>query len=130
VAVPVLRTHFNAVKTALAALGVTVGDAEAPTVAPPHVALYQIDGGGLSGTLEDPNDDAELIYQATCTGVSREQTQWLVDKTFGLLAGVAITGRSVPLVQLEMMPGVKRDDNVSPPIFWATPRFRLFSTPS
>jgi hypothetical protein len=130
VPVPVLRTHTAAVITRLQALGVTVGDAQAPNMAPPYVVVYQIAGGDTYGPLGAQNDDAELIYQVTCVGTSREQAQWLVDKTLGLLSGISVSGRSLPLVTVEMVPGIQRDDKVSPPVFWATPRFRLFSTPS
>jgi hypothetical protein len=130
VPLPVLRTHTSAVITRLQALGVAVGDAQAPTGNPPYCVVYQVAGGDTYGPLAAQNDDAELIYQVTCVGTSREQAQWLADKTMGLLSGITVTGRSLPLVTVEMVPGIQRDDKVSPPVFWAAPRFRLFSTPS
>jgi len=130
VALAVLRTHTDAVITRLQALGVTVGDAQAPTGNPPYVVVYPVTGGDTYGPLGAQNDDAELIYQVTCVGTSRQQAQWLADKAMGLLSGITVTGRSLPLVTVETVPGVMRDDDVQPPIFWAAPRFRLFSTPS
>lgn len=128
---PVLREHTDGVITALQGLGVAVGDAEAPSgVAPPYCVVYPIPGGDTYGTLGAPNDDAELVYQVTCVGVSRKQAEWLADKALGLLAGLSITGRSVPVVSLDSAPGIQRDDTKSPPLFWAAPRFRLTTTPA
>lgn len=128
---PIVREHTDAVIAALQATGLTVGDSQAPAGAPPYGVVYPISGGDSYGTLGDRNGDAELVYQVTCVGSSRKQAEWVADKALGLLAGFAApTGRSVPLVALESMPGIQRDDEKSPPLFYATPRFRVFSTPS
>lgn len=129
-AVAVLRTHTDAVIDALQALGLTVGDAVAPPSAPPYVVVYPIAGGDMYGPLGAKDDDAELIYQVTCVGASREQAQWLVDKVTALLGGLTITGRSVPLVTFDTVPGIFRDDSTGTPLFTAAPRFRIFTTPS
>lgn len=129
-ALPVVRTHTDGVIARLEALGLTVGDAVAPDASPPYVVVYPIAGGGTSGTLAAPDDDAELIFQVTCVGVSREQAEWLADKALSLLTSVTVTGRSVPRVSLDSFGGVVRDDTATPTLWTAFPRFRLYSTPA
>jgi hypothetical protein len=128
---PVLREHTDGVIARLQALGLAVGDGEAPSATvPPYVVVYPIAGGRSTGTLGAPDDDAELVYQVTCIGTSRKQAQWLEDKVSGLLAGFAVTGRSVARVEVESYGGMVREDQKSPPLYLATPRFRLYSTPA
>lgn len=128
---PVIREHTDGVIAALQGFGVTTGDAQAPTGASEKYAVvYAIPGGNAYGTLGARHDDAELIYQVTCVGKDRKQAEWVADKAMGLLAGFAVTGRSVPVVELESAPGIQRDDTKSPPLFYSTPRFRLFTTPA
>lgn len=132
------RAHTDAVIAALEAAGLVVGDAEAPTdVDPredPYVVVYPIAGResfgtSRSGSLEEPFEDAELVYQVTCAGGSRKEVEWLADKVEVLLDGVTVAGRRIHVVP-EMNPGVTRTSNETPPIFEATPRYRLMSTPS
>jgi len=130
---PVVREHTDAVIAALEAAGLTVGDAVAPDdTDPPYVVVYAIAGGGSTGTLARPDDDAFLVYQATCVGTSREQAEWLADKALELLGpdAVAVPGRRVCRVSLDMHGGIQRDDNVTPPVFWSAPRFRMTTTPA
>ena len=112
----------------LQSLGLTVGDAAAPASPPPYVVVYQIPGGGFSGQLGRINDDAEIVYQVTCVGVSRQQAEWLEDKANGLLTGITVSGRSIPLIRTDGLGGIRRDDSIQPPVFVATPRFRFYST--
>jgi hypothetical protein len=127
---PALRDHTAAIVARLAALGLAVGDGEAPHVAPPYTVVYPITGGASYGTLGAPDDDAELVYQVTCVGTTRLQAEWLEDKTMGLLAGFTVTGRSIARVDIENYGGVFRDDSKSPPLYSAVPRFRVYSTPA
>lgn len=123
------RIHTDAIIAALQAAGLIVGDAKNPGVPPPYAVVYPIPGGSRSGSLDDPHEDAELVFQVTCIGSSREQAEWVVDKAEGILSGVTVTGRRI-FLSVDSNPGVFRDDDVSPPLFQATPRFRLMTTPS
>lgn len=128
---PVLRVHTDAVIARLQALGLMVGDAEAPAGSPQKYAVvYPIAGGSSSGVLGAPDDNAELVVQVTCVGVSREQAEWVQDKAMGLLTGFSVTGRKIARVDVENYGGVVRDDDKSPPLFYSFPRFRLYSTPA
>lgn len=131
------REHTDAVITALEDAGLTVGDGEAPADAgrqadgsfDHYVVVYSIPGGARSGTLEAPFEDGDLIFQVTCVGESRRQAEWLVDKAEDILDGVTVAGRRIHAMP-ESNPGVTRDDDLSPPLFYATPRYRLMTTPS
>lgn len=131
------RGHTDEVIAALEAVGLVVGDHEAPEGAgrqgdgsfDPYVVVYRIPGGNRSGSLEDPAEDGEFIYQVTCVGGSRRQAEWALDKTEVLFEGLEVDGRAVTVVPHEN-PGTPREDDVTPAIFTATPRFRLMSTPS
>ena len=131
---PLHRHHTAAVIAKLATSGKLVGDAQAPPGADPEVGyftVYPITGGATGGTLAGPQDDAELIYQVTCTGSTRQQVEWLVDKARELLlAGIAVAGRKLPRIREEQNPGVFRDDQQTPPVFWSPAQFRLYTTPA
>lgn len=126
---PVVREHTDAVIAALQAAGLSVGDAVAPEDTPPYVVVYRV-FDGRSGTLGAPDDDAAITYQITCVGGSRQQAEWLADEVAEKLAtGLTVTGRSVPRIAPEDGSGaVFRDDDVTPPVFYCTPRFRVLST--
>lgn len=126
------RLATDAVKAKLATFGLTVGDGQAPASAPPYVVVYPIAGGATSGTLGDLDRHAELMFQVTCVGTTREQAEWLENKAMGLLGTgtVTITGRVVNRVSLDSFGGVLRDDTKSSPLYMAVPRFRLLSTSS
>lgn len=133
---PIFRVHTDAVIAALESAGLDVGDAVAPADGPAllkggtgYVVVYPVAGGASYGTLADHAEDAEIIMQVTCVGATREQAAWLADACNVLLDGLEVEDRSVPLVTLEVTPGVNRDDNQTPPVFYATPRYRIFSTP-
>jgi hypothetical protein len=126
---PVVREHTDAVIAALATAGLTVGDAEAPDGDPPYVVVYRIFDRRM-GTLEGPDDDATITYQVTCVGTSRKQAEWLADEVGdALAAGLTVTGRTIPRIAPEAGSGtVMRDDDVTPPLFYVTPRYRVMST--
>ena len=128
---PVVRKHTDAVIAALVAEGVTVGDCTAPDAAPPYVIVYPIAGGSTTGTLAAPDEDAVFVYQVTCVGVSRRQAEWLEDRALHLLTTTFwVPGRKIVRVSLDMHGGVQCDNQVTPPVFWSVPRFRIISTPA
>lgn len=96
--------------------------------------VYPIIGGIFDGTLGEPSDDASLIYQVTCIGRDRPQCEWVADDTNDILieqqASLVVPGRYIMRIWADMPGGgVRRDDEVQPPVFIATPRYRIESTP-
>jgi hypothetical protein len=99
----------------------------------PYYIVYPLPGGLFDGTLGCPDDDASLIWQVTAVGGNRPQCEAAVDRCNATLIGqpLAIPGRFVSRVWADMAGGgVRRDDTVQPPVFIATPRYRIDSTPS
>lgn len=130
---PAIRKHTDALVQALKdSGGITVADGDAGDLEAPYVVVYRIPGGDSYGTLADLNEDAELIYQVTCVGLNRAQAEWLVDKVTDvvLLTGFTVTGRTIAQVTVEDYAGVIVDREVDPHLFTATPRYRIFTTPS
>jgi hypothetical protein len=118
--------------------GKQIGDGRSPypqgsTPAYPYGVMYPIPSGPRDGPLADPHADLTLVYQVTCIGQQREQARWLADRIINdLLYGAAlvIVGAKVTFVELEVNPGVERDDTTGgPPLYVATPRFRFSFTP-
>jgi hypothetical protein len=134
---PVLekRHHTAAVIAKLAAAGLDVGDGVAPggdTPPEKYVVVYPLPGGSREGTLAGPWDDAELVYQLTCVGITRLQAEWVRDKAeAAMLTGLTVTGRNIALVRPdEGDSGTYRDDTQTPPLYYATPRYRIYTTPA
>ena len=98
----------------------------------PYRIVFPISGGVFDGPLGCPSDDASLTWQVTCVGATREQCEWVVDATHASLVEQTLTvaGRSIDRVWSDMAGGgARRDDEVQPPVFIATPRYRADSTP-
>lgn len=97
-----------------------------------YVILYSMSGGVFDGPLGCPDDDAELIYQATCVAEDQRRCEWVADEVTHALVGQELTvdGRSICRVSLDMTGGCRRDDTVQPPTYISTPRFRVASTPA
>lgn len=122
--------HTDALLAALAATGRPVGDATGEGLTAPYIVLYPL-SGMRGGPIADPDADAELVYQMTCVGLDRLGTQWLADEVAEVVqAGFPIPGRVLLRAELDSDGGVRRDDDVSPPVFFATPRWRLYTTPA
>lgn len=126
------RAETEALLAALRAAWPRVGDAVAPDDATlPYAVLYPAGAGPLSGPVSDPFADSSPLFQITCVGRTREQTQWLADKLRPVALGpLSITGRKVMQPYLETSQPVRRDDSSSPPLFYAADQVRLPTTPA
>ncbi len=133
-----LLPHDLAVIAALQTIVMPVGFAEAPAGAlagvqartgPDYIIVYPLQAQ-RDGTLGDAFSDAELVYQFTCVGRLASGVRWLVDQIEPALASVAITGRAVLQVIPEDGGQVRPDFDLDPPVFLATPRFRLVTVPT
>lgn len=129
--------HDLAVMAALETIGRPVGFAAAPPGAlegvrsrdgEDYIVLYPI-SGLRDGSLADDND-VELVYQTTIVGQAPEGVRWLIDQIESALAGVTIAGRSVLKVSADDIGAVRPDEDVQPPVFIATPVWRIGTTPA
>lgn len=128
----IVRTdeHTQALLSVLQATGRPVGDAVAPPAASaPYVVLYP-QSGTRGGPIADPDADAALTYQFTCVGRDRRGAQWLADRVADVVRNVAFPGRALLRVQLLNDSPVERDDDVTPPLWYATPVYQFWTTPA
>lgn len=130
--------HDLAVIDAVETTGKPVGFAQAPAGAlaavqagtgPDYYVVHPI-SGTRDGSLSDPFADADLVYQITCVGRLAAGVRYLVGQLETALAGVSISGRSVLQIVPEDDGAVRPDFDVDPPVFIATPRYRLSTTPT
>jgi hypothetical protein len=123
--------HTLAVIDALKTIGKPVGDARKPDGEPPYAVVYPF-GGTRSGPVGDPDADASLTWQITCVGRDREGAEWMADRVAEVMDGgvVNIPGRKVMRAQTVSDQPIRRDDDVQPPLFYATPIWRLDTTPA
>ena len=127
------RVFIDWVVGVLTAGGLIVGDAKAPTNPPAntgYVVVYSIAGGNTSGPLETPRSDAAPTFQVTSVSSDPRQCRWLVDRVRSLF-NVAVPaslsgGRRVIWLDFPMSSvSVIRDDDVSPPTWYAPDRFEV-----
>ncbi len=86
------------------------------------------------GTIAEGQDDAEFTWQVTCVGSTRGQAEAVVDLVCVACVGrqLTVTGRVTTHVEQQDGSGsVTRDEtNQQPPLWLATPRFTVTSTPA
>lgn len=134
----------GAVIAALRAAGLQVGDGErpndpaqpvgwqgAPGVSPfvGYVVVHPIAGGTVDGTLGEPNTDFAPLYQLSSYGANRAQAETIGDlaRNAVLTAQMAVTGRVVVLVAIDLLGGCRRTDDVQPPVWQAVDRIRVLT---
>lgn len=122
-----------AVVAQVATTGFPVGDGQAPAGDDmPYAVVYSIPDFSRSGPWSDGQADTVHQIQITYVGETREQASQLADKGRAVMAaGVAVPGRRVSLVDLAPGGGgsVERDDDSSPPLFYAVDIYRIYTTP-
>lgn len=132
---PAVLPHVDAVTAALEAAGLTVylGGAPSgvvPTDGSPFVVLYPDPGQPTVASLADDRTNFATVVQLTCVGLTAEQAMSVSDRAIGALsAPPTVAGRaSWKPESLDGQP-VKRDDDVTPPCYYAVGRWRLRSVP-
>lgn len=132
---PAVLPHVDAVQAALQDDGLTVylGGAPAgvaPTDQSPYIVLYPDPGIPLVASLADDRVNFQGVVQLTCVGLTAEQALNVHDRAAAALTpALSVAGRkSWKPEHLDGQP-VHRDDDVSPPVFYAISRYRLRSIP-
>ncbi len=131
-AAPTVLPHIDAVTTALTAAQLTVYLGGAPQgVAPPYAVLYPSPGAPVRASLADDRVNWQSVLQITCVGATAEQTLNYMDRTRAALdAPLVVAGRTGWRPEALDGQPVTRDDDVTPPVYYAVARWRLRSTPS
>lgn len=126
--------HALAIIEAIEADDLTVGDGVAArfeeTIVAPQVVLHMIPGGSIDGTAGSPDEWADARFQLTAIGRVASEARWYADKAADALADNAldVDTRSIQRVRpVEPWGRVTRDDDVTPPLFYVTRVFGLWS---
>ncbi|MGW1160363.1 hypothetical protein ACWD48_19525 [Streptomyces sp. NPDC002519] len=132
---PAVLPHVDAVTAALEAAGLTVylggsPSGVSPTDSTPFVVLYPEPGQAVRASLADERTHFMAVVQLTCVGLTAEQAANVSDRALAaLVAPITVAGRvSWKPESLDGQP-VKRDDDVTPPCYYAVSRWRLRSVP-
>lgn len=128
---PNVLDHVDAVMAVYAAADLTayLGGAP-PDVPPPYCVLYPEPGRPKAASLADDRVDFVTTVQVTCVGESAEQALNYADRSAAALSPpLPVAGRTAWRPEyLDGLP-VQRDNDVTPPVFYAVARYRLRSTP-
>ncbi|MGW4505692.1 hypothetical protein ACWENO_13735 [Streptomyces sp. NPDC004436] len=131
-AAPDIKPHIDAVKAALAGVGLAVGDAGKPSTVPStgiYAAVYFDPGRSLTESLADQRTDFALTFQVTYVGPTAEKALWAAQKgREALHAPLPVAGRKAWRPEELGGPPVDRDDDVSPPLYFLPVQYRLQST--
>lgn len=131
-AVPQVLPHVDAVLSALAAAQLTSYLGGAPQgVPPPYAVLYPSPGTPVRASLADDRVNWQSVLQVTCVAETAEQTLNYADRVRAALdVPLVVTGRTGWRPEALDGQPVTRDDDVTPPVYYAVARWRLRSTPS
>lgn len=124
-----LRDHLDQQLPAPGRVG--IGGAP-PGVKPWYVVLYP-DPGRPEGTLGDRHRDLLIEVQVTVVGVGPEQVLDIAGhvRTALLTSLPAVAGRVVqPLWEVPTGERVRRDDDVTPPVFYQPLTFQMRTEPA
>jgi hypothetical protein len=109
------------------------GDHEHQTFVTPYVVVHLLGGGNMGGPITDPQVDVQVRIQVNSIGDTAEQAMNTAELVNALMvkSNITITGRAVLKVPKETTSdGIVRDDDISPPLFYAYDVWRLWTTPS
>jgi len=84
------------------------------------------------GTVSDPNADAVQTIQVSYVGKTAEQADSIRDRGRAAVLAVgaiSVTGRTVGLIELSDSINVRRDDDVTPPLYLSVDRYAIHTTP-
>lgn len=101
----------------------------------PFVTVAAFFGGRRFGTLEQPAEDASLLYGFRCVSATRRACEQVFDQVTAAVDGVMldVPGRSVRCWVETGTADVRRDDEPEPEtvaLFYADGRIRMLTTPS
>lgn len=114
---------------------VKIGDHVAPKsstgkIVAPSAVLYLRPGGEITGSLGCLDTDGWLPFQITCVGQVAQQAMWVADRVHEALTSspLLVTDRFVGRLRRTYLgPHAERDEDVSPPLFYVAPEYRLWT---
>lgn len=104
-----------------------------PRIVAPAIVLYLRTGGQTFGSVGCTDTDAELSFQITCIGLNADQAFAVADAAHTALVAspLAVADRAIWRLRRTFFgPSAERDETISPPLYYVTPEYRMWSTPS
>lgn len=131
--IPRLHDHTVAVIDALTAAGLPVGEGQAPpNTAPPYVVVRPYPGPALDGPVSDRYADAYPNVLVTSVGETQASAEIVADRVRAAVLGDALVvpNRTVTQVTAETPQPAQHDDDVSPPLWYSTDIYGVWTTPT
>lgn len=130
--IPRQRDHTAAVVEALADAGLTVGEAIAPAGGLPYVVVYPFGQPPPEGPVSDRYADVAPQVLVRAVGLTLASAEITADRARSVLLStpLSVPGRTVTQVTLETSQPAARDDDVSPPLYYSTDVYGVWTTPS
>lgn len=119
----------DAITTAVAAQGLTIGDGEKPTVVAgrPYV-VHWMSGGTITDRSLKSRDGFRLTAPFHVYGYDPDSVRWALRMLRTAVLGLhlaVVDGRTVQMPVQEEGPPMSRDDDADPPIWWQYDEWRF-----
>ena len=131
--VPKLHDHTKAVIDALKAAGLAVGTGKAPDGAsPPYLVVFPYPGPPPDGPVNDRYADAYPNVLVRAVGLTQDSAEIYADRARQaiLTAALSVPGRDVTQVTVETPQPAQQDNDVTPPLWYSTDIYGVWTTPS
>ena len=129
-----LYPHAQAILGLLEASTLRVGDHKAPKstdgkIVAPCAVLYMTPSMVTGASLDGAEDDALIRFRVIAVGLTPGEAEDVADDVFDALDGATVTvsGRSVFRLRRSAIAGVERDEDVTPPCFYASTPYQMMS---
>lgn len=126
---PDVDAHIQAAKALLTGDGLTAEADDATGLDAPYVVVWDLGDDGEADQSPTSHGDSDLRLQTTAVSNHPRGARDLRDHVRTLMPTLAVTGRSVQ-VQREQALQVDVDRSVDPPLWSASDRWRIWSTPT
>lgn len=131
--IPRQRDHTASVINVLTAAGMSAGDGVKPAgAALPYVVVLPFGGPPASGPVSDQHADVSPQVLVRGVGLTQASAEIAADNARAVLLStpLAVPDRVVTQVVLETSQPVQRDDDVSPPLYYSTDVYAVWTTPA
>lgn len=130
---PSIYTPTAALVAWLEQADLTVGNHSGGGLTPPYVVVYVVPEGEPSGPVDAPDADGSIVWQLTSVGEGAEQALLTADRARSAVLGrtlVVPDRRFEPVRLVISSPSARRDEDVTPPVFYCVDRVSAWSYPS
>lgn len=129
------QPYADAIKTAMAAQGITYAEGKKPASVPLGTSYIVgwLDSGRVENRSLRSRDGFSLVVVLQSYGLSPDSVRFAVRKgraAIASLAGVTAGSRVILPPSNEPGPPMERDDDVNPPLWWQSDEWRLRTSPA